>query len=653
MWGSKEPTTRLLEKVDWKVDWDWLSKFGTLEIPQEMQTWTSSDTDQVVQYYGGLRSGRNPGNKGWMRLQLYGSDRLWQSVMLWCLRYQKKQGLMLLLATLRGRKYKPPRHVVSDSLTFLARHFLFKVSDPSPMAVDAIWHLTCKFIDGAADQEENFDVNPHLVYAVLRHVDDSRVLSFYRLLGRNKVFLHADTMLHFLNRFIDMGRISISMEVLGSIAGSNFNLVCDQVQAACVKLLRARFGTQEEDYTLRSNILKQILEMGVRPQRLMYNIILLNAGQGGDFANAWQMYRLAKENKENDFVPNSDTYRVLLRGAVLSCNISHLRLVMREVETDREVLQDVRLLGDVLNAISLMSPGNEFGAMLDFYKQHCDLRPLQELSLCGEETQAPPGANRYGVQPDEFILTRMIVAYVKQHQDSHDLIHQYYLYCQRVKENHPLIAPIAQRDEVPNTFITAFGKQAYTVPYCVKVIKRMLELSSQSHPTSDIFACSPPTVRTWSCLVAAYFRHGQKRSAMKVIDMMRERGIENDQVTWNIIVSGYSSLQDTDAAVDTVKRMEAAGFEPDAYTNKGLQRLWVPERLVQASEANMEKPPADKENPEGHLLPLDSEEQHEANTAVDRMLRRADKVRKYLVVKGQEQLGMELEDPSDGLLVTA
>ena len=610
MWGSK----RLLEEFEWKVDWNWSTRFATLEIPQEMQTWTSSDTHQVVQYYGGLRSGRNPGNKGWMRLQLYGADRLWQSVMLWCLRYRKNQGLMLLLATLKGCRYKPPRYVVSDSLTFLARHFLFKVSNPSPMALDTIWLLTCKFIDGAGDQEENFTVDEHLIYAVLQHCDDSRALSFYQLLGRNKVFLHADTMLHFLSRFIDMGRISISMELLGTIVGSNYNLYSDRVQAACVKLLRARFGTQEEDYTLRSNILKQILEMGVRPQTQMYNTILLNEGEGGDFASTWNMYRLAAENEENDFEPNSITYGVLLKGAILSCDISNLSLVMREIETNDEALQDVHLLNNALYAISLMSPGNEFGAMLDFYMQHCDLRPLQELSLCGDETQAPPGANRYGVQPDGFILTRMIVAYVKRHQNSPGLIHKYSLYYQRVKENHPLIAIVAQRDEVPNTFVTAFGNQAKTLPYCINVIKDMLELSSQSHPPLDVFAYSPPTVRTWSCLIAAYFRHRQRRAAMKVLDMMRERGIQENQVTWNIIVYGYSNLQDADAAVDSVKRMEAAGFEPDAYTTKGLQQLWVPERLVQASKAT-EEPPADKEIPEEYLPPLDSEEQQEANTA--------------------------------------
>lgn len=587
-----------------------------------------------------------------MGLQGYDSERMWRNVMLWCLKYSRRQALMLLLATLKGRKYRPPRYAVSDCLDFLARHFLFKVSNPNPLALDAIWLLTCRFIDGASNQDQTFPVSQHLVHLVVKHSDDARVLSFYWLLGLNKALLHVNTMLKFLDKFLDMGRINLSMNVLGTIAKTNFDLSADRIQMACVKLLRARFDTQKE-YTARSNVLTQILEMGIRPKVPMFNAILLNAGEGGDFASAWQMYGLAKENA---LIPDSITYGVLLKGAILSGDFSNLEMVIREIQTNGEVLQDLRLVSDVLNAISLVSQGDEFGSMLDFYKQYCDLRPLQELSLCGEETKAPPGANCHGVWPTSYILTRMILAYVRLHQGSLGLIRNYNLYYLHVQENHPLIAPLAQADIVANSFILAFGKNLGTLQHCTTVVRHMLEFSSPKFATFDSVPYTAPTVRTWSILVAAYFRNRQPRAAEKVLDMMRERGIHGDKVTWNTLVSGYAGLRDVSAAVDSVKKMEAAGFEVDTYTTKGLGKLSIWDRLTKALKTSVEELLVNKGATTMPVSPLNSEEQYEATIGLEwgsTSLNREEEVKKYLNAKNEDQLNREMEMSSDVLVATA
>ncbi len=645
-WRSKEPTTNSLEQIKW----DWTSNFQTLKIPEEMQRWTSRDTKQMIRYYRDRRSGLNPAHKEW-KFQGYDAEQLWRNVMLWSLKNYKKHALVLLLATFKGRRYRPPRYVVSDCLEFLARHFLFKVSTPNPMAFHALWFLTCKLIEGASDQEQSFPVSQHLLYLVTEHSDDSRVLSLYGLLGLNKAILDVDTMLHFLDRFLDMGRINLSMKLLGTIVKTGFDLSLDRIQMACVKLLRARFDTQEE-YTIRSNILAQILEMGIRPKVAMFNAILLNAGEGGDFANAWQMYGLAKENA---IMPDSITYGVLLKGAKLSGESSNIETVIHEIQGNGQVLQDLRLVSDVLNAISLMSPGDEFGAMLDFYKQHCDLRPLRELSLCGDETEAPHGASCSGVWPESHILTQMILAYVKLHQDSFGLIHNYNLYYRYVKENHPLIAPLAQEHFVANSFIMAFGKNPGTLQHCTTVVKHMLELSSPNFTTLNSVPYSAPTVQTWSILVAAYFRNRQRRAAEKVLDMMHERGIQRDRVTWNTLVSGYAGLQDVNAAIDTVKGMEAAGFQMDTYTSKGLEQLRPREYLRKALETTMKKSFVPKGAIEGLVPPLDSEDQYEANIILEwgsTKLKRDEEEEEYLKAKNQDQL-YTMEKPSDSLVATA
>ena len=599
-WSGQQSSADSLERMSF----DWTSNFQSLNVPDEMQEWTGRATKQVIRHYWGLRSGRNHVNKGPMGLSGYDSGTLWRNVMLWCLKYRRKQALMLLLATLKGHKYRPPRYVVEDCLKFIARHFFYKVSNPSPVAIDAIWLLTCRFIEGASGQDQHFAISQNLIYLVLQHSDDSRMLSLYGLLGLNKIVLHVNTMLHFLDRFLDMGKVNLSMEVLDIIVKTGFDTSTDRIQMACVKLLRARFDTQEE-YIVRSNILTQILEMGIRPKVALFNTILLNAGEGGDFANAWQMYSLAKENS---IIPDSITYGVLLKGAIISGDSSNIGMVICEIQANKNVLTDLRLVGHVLNAVSLTSPGDEFGAMLNFYKQHCDLRPVQELSMCGDETKTPSSTICHRVLPTNFILTQMILAYVKLHQGSLGLIHHYNLYYQHVKENHPLIAPLARNDIVANSFILAFGKNPSTLQHCTTVIRHMLEFSSPNFPASGSIPYAAPTTQTWSILVAAYFRHHQRRAAEKVLDMMRERGIHRDIVTWNTLIMGYARMQDVDAAVDAVERMKVAGFEVDSFTVKALRHLRTEDRLRWALRKSIKERSVVKRIVEGLVPPKDQYE---------------------------------------------
>ena len=637
-WGTPRPMTDSLEEINR----DWVTNFPTLKISESMKTWTNVDTDQVLRYYWRLFSDRSSANEDKLKVQDRDADRIWLNVMLWCLRYQKKKALLLLLVTMKGRSYRPPRYAVADSLLFLSRHFLFEVAKPDPKALDAIWLMTRKFIGGASEQERDFDVPQHLIFNVLHSMDNSRFLSFFWLLGVNKAVVHAHTMLQFLSRFHEMGRIDMSMKLLSTVAKTSYNLSFREVQMACVKLLRTRFDTPEE-YTIRSHILAQILEMGIRPKIEMFNAILVNAGEGGDFTNAWEMYVLAREN---GLVPDSITYNVLLKGAGLSGNLHHVNLVIREIQANPEVLQNLHVLHDVLKAISLtVSPGDEFDAMLDLYKQHCDLRPLQDLSLVGSEPQVFPSADCHGLQPTHFILRQMILAYIKRHLGQSrgplKLIHNYNLYYQHIKENHPLIAPLAQDDSVANAFIVAFGKSHETLQHCITVVRHMLELSSPRHATSDTVAYSAPTVHTWSVLLAAYIFTRQSRAAEKVLDMMRKRGIQYTQVTWNTLVSGYAGMQDVDKAVNAVKGMEAAGFKANAYTAKGLGGLWVKDKLMKALGPDLEEALSNKTTVEGHLPPLSREEEYEARQSLEwesKSLDRANEARKYLNAKYDQTL---------------
>lgn len=562
-----------------------------VETGQRLRHWSTRYIERFVRRYAGLHVRSKVLHQTWMHHS--GADRMdrWQDTMLWCMQNSPKRALMTLLATLKGERLKPPRHMVLDSLQFLARHFLHRVHTVDPFAIDIIWHLTNKFVERSAPGNlQSCTMSQEVVQLLLKHCGHAQVVSFYEKLVTHRAELRVNTLLHFLERFVEMGRLDLSMKLLRQIthvippdhrSDMSDALSKDQVQSGCVKMLRTRW-TDRDLYSVQSKILAQMLEMGIRPGLPMYNAILLNMVEGRDFDTAWRTYDIAKQS--DHFTTDSTTYGILIKGARLSGSTNVLEKVLSDINENPDMLQDLRLFGDFLNAICTFSPGNEFPTMLEIYKQHLDLRPLQQLGLCGPEKIATPNVAVAGKWPTKHILGQMILAYNRTQPSSRNLIHRYNQYWAFVQQGHPLIAPLASNDYVANSFLMAFSKRAETLDYCTVVMQHMF-----TKPTSpDAPKIAAPTVRTWSILMAGYNLHHQNKAAEKVLTMMRARGIEPDLITWNTLIGGYASIQDVEGAVGAMGRLEADGFTPNSRTLKAIGRLWKREKLLEMLKMSLE-----------------------------------------------------------------
>ncbi|KAL2042284.1 hypothetical protein N7G274_004772 [Stereocaulon virgatum] len=552
-------------------DMKWSKRFRALNRGRRLDICLSSNVVYLLNKYAGY-SGRASSESP---LLSSGNRRPWQDTILWCLQNSPLRALRFLLSTIEGPKFRPPRYMVEDCLLFLSLHYLHEVPKCGSYAIYALRRLINSFVKGVrAEDIRTYSVPHSLLRLLLRHSNAVQALWLYKLLVFNRIRLLPNTMLHFLAKFVDLNESGMAMEVLARICVSGIPLSKDQVQSACVRLLRAHWDV-EGPHVIRSKILTQMLKMGIKPNTQMYNVIILNMVEAHDFDAAWQTYDMGKQNKR---VTDSITYGVLLKGAKLSGNAGILDLVIREANEDPEKFQDIRLVSDILNTIHFFSHGDPFPSMFDFYKQHCDLRPLEELGFCGPKTKPPASTNVVGATPDKYILGQMIGAWIQRHRASDGLIHTYHLYHDLVRQNHPLIAPLAQEDYVSNAFLLAFGNRLETLQHSTTVIKHMLE----APPSPDQPRYAIPTVRTWSILVANYFRHNQRLAGEKVVSMMYERNLQPDKVTWNTLVNGYSGLQDIEAAIGAVKGMTTAGHVVDSHTVAGLGRLWNRHGLLDA-----------------------------------------------------------------------
>lgn len=510
----------------------------------------------------------------------------WQNYMLWALQESPEIALKTLDVTISYSIPKISRHIVQDCLDYLAAVFLKGVSSPDSSKFEYIYRLTCNFAKASHSEGiGKFSINQQTVHLIHAHCNNEQAENLYRIICNQNMKLYPYTLLHFLRRFGDMGNRSLCVDVIQKITESKIDLASDKVQSAFVRLLRTRYD--ENWYKFSSFILAESIRMGIRPRIFMYNTIILNSVEAGDYQTALHIYKLAQEN---GLKPDAVTYRTLLKGCWQSMDQESLDFIIHDIEADSALSIDDDLIFNILYASLKIGFYRDlhsiFANLLPIYTKYFVLQPLQELGLINIEF--PPQSLN---PPSARVLGIMLIAYIRQYSySSNILLDLYQRYWDCVKQEHPLIAPIAATDHVANTFILAFGRTFETLEICTTIIKSMLKSQHENLSTAKSLRSSKvagPTVYTWSILLMSFCRHHQVAAAEKVLSMMNDRGLEPNDVTWNNLVHGYASTQDIDGAMHSIKRMELEGHPIDNYTIVGLGKVKDRNLLIDALNSTM------------------------------------------------------------------
>lgn len=573
-WKSMRRRTRIPLGID-SLSKRWFKRFAIIAKGSRNIIFCGYRPGHILRLLS-LHSNRNSLIKAWMRLPRSTREMHWHGMMLWALQNSPRRALKLLDASVITPALRPSRHIVEDCIAYLCNHYLAGEKRPDPLKIDTLLRIICNFAEATVPiPGHDFTLSQHAIFWLVTHCDDHQAKTLFETLRKQSMKMHMNTLLHFLEKFIDMGRISLSLEILRSLVISGSDVSRNSIQSGCVHLLRGSFPV-EHRYKIQSGILAQMLEIGIRPKIHMYNVMILNAVEAADYQTAWDMYKVAREN---GLEPDAFTYSIMMKGAKQSLDTELVEHIVRDAEDDGNLPGDERLVRDVLDAIFaselVKNQTSVFEALLHTYTRYCDIGPLRDLGLVLDSVDTPSGLRHEVQPPSSWTVGLMLIAYAKQYQDSDLLIQRYMRYHTLVEENHPIIAPIAELEYISNAFIMALGRSRQSLESCVLVIKHMLEPSKEVNGIKPVIKAIP-NLQTWTILAQAYLRHGQKLAAEKVLKMMEARGMAPNNVTWNVIIRGYSLLQDIDNATVAVKRMETAGFEVDAHTIKALG--WVKDR---------------------------------------------------------------------------
>lgn len=327
------------------------------------------------------------------------------------------------------------------------------------------------------------------------------------------------------------------------------------------------------------------------PDIRVCNMNILEACKAGDTATAWRMYDMIRAQR---LKPDVYTYSILLNDAKKRYDVAAMEQILSEAGEEGLLSQSPFIVADLLHAIYLSERkredgGTPFTTMLSTYRLSFQVQPLKDLGLLPEQYRQPPSSSL--MRPPPPPLGMMIIAFLAQYEGRLTFEVLFNRYRDHINHAHPIISPLAATDHTANAYLMALGRQLRTLPLCTSVVQymvRMSKLPAAAAHGGDMVKYAAPTVQTWSILMAAFLRHGQRLAAHKVLLMMRSRGLEPNRVTWNTLISGHAALQDVSGALSALRGLKEEGFEMDEYTLKGLGRIRDRRRLLEALQESDE-----------------------------------------------------------------
>ncbi|MCJ1379082.1 hypothetical protein MMC17_002182 [Xylographa soralifera] len=596
------------------------------QIRSNQKLWSSEvssgPTSLLVEHNRGLMDNEDS-LEFWIASTRRHKLRTWESKLIFVLRESPPDVLKILRANLQSSGIFLPRRIVEGCLDHLACLYLNTSTCTSSAYFDLIYSIAGDYLETYGQIFDSVSLSQRTIRLLSRHCDADQLILFLEKLNKNTAFIHTNTKLHIMPKLVTYGKVGLALSLLKQMPAKD--LLLDKVQMFCVMLLRANLEVHNL-YRLRSNLLAFMLEAGVRPNRFLANIIILNASEAGDLSTAWRSHDIAKEN---GLVPDAATYTALLKGVHHQNAKLTVRLVHRDAKLDGWLFKSSRLKFELLYAFYISNSGKyhdqPYSNLLPYYRQFFDVKPLQELGIfhstadCIEEKGQFP-------EPTVPALGLILLAWLTENHDSGPVLAVYERYLYYTRNNHPLIAQLAETDYTANAFIVAFGQSPRTVHICTQVVQDMLKLqviridASQSFPSIsdashfnkssienviedssreersnedlenyEIRRIAPPTVQTWSILLFAFIKHRQSDAAEKVLSLMKARGQKPNIVTWNSLLSGYASMQDFPGMVSTLKRMDQACLEDDEWTAKALARVVDRDSLLRNFEESTQE----------------------------------------------------------------
>jgi pentatricopeptide repeat protein len=516
--------------------------------------------------------------------------QIWPEVMLSSLRDHPTKALEFLAATYTNPY--PPGYAVSDSLDYIVSYYLRERTIQNPKNALEIFSTFERML--RLGPRGHFHLSQNSVYLLLKHLTDIHIGALFQLLTEFNHPLHKNTLMHFPSELQKSRGADERMEILRKLwqEGSDFN--SPEVLSVCTTLLQRKKQSSGTTYS-DSEIFEFMLECGMKPNIVIYNVLLQNSLEAGDPQTAWQIHDMMAEN---GIETDAYTYSMLLCDAKWRGDRASIERTVNIVTA--KGMRNAHITTDVLHSIFLLphleqerQPSKKFERMLSVYCQYFRLEPLADIipwfkdayanvigsvELDGSETASISNEARMVAAVPTLVI--MLTALLRQLDQPGLVLRFYNHFCDRLKAGDPTAKALAQSTHVYNIILLALGRFSETLALCPRLIGDML--SSNIAATSETAQTTP------------FDDQNENISQVNrpVSDDLASQTIPALKPTLPEVPTGPISMDSSDTVVQTASI--SAGLsssseqrlhpKPDIYTWSILLKIFMDHRQPRAAE---------------------------------------------------------------------
>ncbi len=544
-------------------------------------------------------------HKIWLEMPQVEKERSWPVFMFITSRNYPKRLLDILEATYIYPY--PPRYAVKGFLQTIIRRY---AKDQNYYGEAAAFHdrvLGLLLSGPRYNKISNLSTRWLLsTFSVDNPHDQDMVFRLYKALERYYPFMTLRTLISFSSSLALSGHRDEAFLLLQMIASrKSADFESTKISKLCSNIV-SHTQQDKKASTPDSEMFQFMLDCGLRPNMVHYNILLQNALLAGDTLTGWRIYEMMTEN---DIKADAFTYSILLNDAKKRTDWDDVRRIIGIID-DKEI-KSPQICLDMIHALFLFcrnssssSRKSTFAEMVSVYRDIFDDEPLAHI-IPGFLEQYPRIGSRTGLLSlrtillDGFdpapLLYVMLAGYIAS-LDSSLLVKDFYdKFRDLVFAKDPIVANLSKTTHIWVTFLRAFGTFPDRIADCPILVGDMIqigEIACTEMPTATprnghtypnlAFRPAMPDVYIWTILVEIFMKNGQARAAERALTMMRDLGVEPNLVTWNVLAYGYSRMHDADNTIDVLRRMMEAGVKPDEHCMAALTTLPQRKKVLNA-----------------------------------------------------------------------
>jgi hypothetical protein len=443
----------------------------------------------------------------WRRLRTAEKRSRWSHIMLRFLAVSAEQALAFLLVT--DVEPFPSFESVMDVLLYLKRIRSDEINSRP--------HLRAQYLHILSQQRQPtrwlYQIEKKHLELFLEECSGDQVEWLFKDLQSANMDIGYHGLLRFMDHFIENGDVDGALKALNAIDLDIRLQSEDQLLSRCTNLLKLDSITSDGP-SPNFRILPRLLEAGVKPNLVLYNLMLENAVNLGASAVAWDLYRYLHQH---DLPTDARTYMVLMKDALAHRDEEALRGLLTTVNVRMDLLDNPYLMTCVLTLIRVQgrrtkqTPGSVFSNMLEVYSRTFTIAPLKHLGMLNESTWSSPNMNK--ANPEIDTLAFVVQSYVLAQNSSMAVYSLWdWIECLRAQGDE-LALSLTRCLPFYDGFVVFFARRTETLPKSLQVLQLMLDRNVQ------------PSATTWGSIALSFEQNGQFKAAEDVKNMMDQQGL--------------------------------------------------------------------------------------------------------------------------------